>query len=523
MPSVVVKRRASMDPAESPAPDSGDAATTAAPSTSTDNSSASSKSKNKKPHRIYPHDVQYPFISATTIKALKWGDSRELIAPFLNEDEKASIHKLTRSQLSELVDARVLSGDVTPAQFWAVVGTDKIEREKTRYREKKRCSNGPLDPIVAEALKKTNVQLNNNMGSSPVDARASLPPPPPQSVAMATPSSSFPYPKPSIPYLSGMPPLAGTTTTGTTTTAPTVHQKPSAPAPGAGAGGTLMRPPMMPLPRPQYKYTLRATFATGSSSIGDSSSIPPGIVIGEPIPPNPFTPPSITGMFYSSALLAFDGKVIQPGKAMPQAEYLYNTLIIMLSQVNATLADIVTMTVSVANIESNGKDVLAIHEKYMRAKGGAPCAPCAYSMVGVSGFLHKGCVVQVQVTAMVRRGLMANILLDSSGSGGPSCWRPHPLAVAPPPSAATTSPMQQAPPPPKTASPMKQQVLTRKLAHPPSAVTSLMKQHLPTTKASPKKAAAGTRTKVLATKAASKAAKAAATTTGRARGRPRKK
>lgn len=520
MPSVVVKRRASMDPAESPAPDSGDAATTAAPSTSTDNSSASSKSKNKKPPRIYPHDVQYPFISATTIKALKWGDSRELIAPFLNEDEKASIHKLTRSQLSELVDARVLSGDVTPAQFWAVVGTDKIEREKTRYREKKRCSNGPLDPIVAEALKKTNVQLNNNMGSSPVDARASLPPPPPQSVAMATPSSSFPYPKPSIPYLSGMPPLAGTTTTATTTTAPTVHQKSSAPAPGAG--GTLMRPPMMPLPRPQYKYTLRSTFATGSSSIG-GSSIPPGIVIGEPIPPNPFTPPSITGTFYSSALLAFDGKVIQPGKAMPQTEYLYNTLIIMLSQVNATLADIVTMTVSVVNIESNGKDVLAIHEKYMREKNGAPCALCAYSMVGVSGFLHKGCVVQVQVTAMVRRGLMANILLDSSGSGGPSCWRPHPLAVAPPPSAATTSPMQQAPPPPKTASPMKQQVLTRKLAHPPSAVTSLMKQHLPTTKASPKKAAAGTRTKVLATKAASKAAKAAATTTGRARGRPRKK
>ena len=151
MPSVVVKRRASMDPADSPAPDSGDAATTAAPSTSTDNSSASSKSKNKKPPRIYPHDVQYPFISSTTIKALKWGDSRELIAPFLNEDEKASIHKLTRSQLSELVDARVLSGDVTPAQFWAVVGTDKIEREKNRYREKKRCR-GPLDPIVAEAF-----------------------------------------------------------------------------------------------------------------------------------------------------------------------------------------------------------------------------------------------------------------------------------------------------------------------------------------------------------------------------------
>lgn len=447
----MAKRPASTDPAMPK--NSGDAEAAAAAATATDETNPPTTKK----LRIYPQHAHCPSITASIIKALKWGDSRELLTPFLNEEEKASIHKLTRAQLCQLVDARVISGDVTPQQFWAVVGTDRVRQQKRKDRDKKKFQ-GPLDPIVAEALMKKNV-LTVGMGSSPVSIQLQQqqqpppPVPPPMAAAPTTaassltmfakaaasvPAASLPLPKPPLPYLPGMPPSATTTApagskpaaAAATTAAPTPAMNPPPPP--------VRRPPFMPLPRPQYKYILPAPpitkkpvppqFAStrrSSTNISNNetntNNIPLGIVIGEPIPPNPFTPPSVSGTFHSSAILALgpDGKVIQPGKATAQMEYIYNKLIVTLSQLNATPSDILAMTVSVVDIEKNGKDVLAAHGKYMRNMDGAFCTPCAYTMNGVSGLMHRGCVVQMQVTVMVRRGLMANLMLDSgSGSNG---------------------------------------------------------------------------------------------------------
>ncbi len=99
------------------------------------------------------------------------------------------------------------------------------------------------------------------------------------------------------------------------------------------------------------------------------------------------------------------------------------------------------MTVSVVDIEKNGKDVLAAHGKYMRNMDGAYCTPCAYSMNGVSGLMHRGCVVQMQVTVMVRRGLMANLMLDS----GRSSIGRRPLPTPAPTAASAPAPPAAAP------------------------------------------------------------------------------
>ncbi|KAL7428272.1 hypothetical protein ACHAXH_000787 [Discostella pseudostelligera] len=428
--------------------------------------------------RIYPQHAHCPSITASIIKALKWGASRELLAPFLNEEEKTSIHKLTRAQLCQLVDARVISGDITPQQFWAVVGTDRVRQQKKKDREKKKFQ-APLDPIVAEALMKKNV-LMVGMGSSPVSIQLQQqpPPPPPMAAAAASsltmfakaaasvPAASLPLPKPPLPYLPGMPPLRGPPTTSAITTAAHGSKPPSttttttaAPTPAMNPP-PVRRPPFMPLPRPQYKYILPAPPVTSkpiptnfastrrsstniSNNETNTNNIPLGIVIGEPIPPNPFTPPSVSGTFHSSAILALgpDGKVIQSGKATAQMEYIYNKLIVTLSQLNATPSDILTMTVSVVDIEKNGKDVLAAHGKYMRNMDGAYCTPCAYSMNGVSGLMHRGCVVQMQVTVMVRRGLMANLMLDS----GRSSIGRRPLPTPAPTAASAPAPPAAAP------------------------------------------------------------------------------
>jgi hypothetical protein len=59
--------------------------------------------------------------------------------------------------------------------------------------------------------------------------------------------------------------------------------------------------------------------------------------------------------------------------------------------------------------------------------------------------MHRGCVVQMKVTVMVRRGLMANLMLDNGSSSNgrrpiPAPASAAPTATAPPPPAAPALP-----------------------------------------------------------------------------------
>ena len=165
-------------------------------------------------------------------------------------------------------------------------------------------------------------------------------------------------------------------------------------------------PPPLPPPRPKYKYTLRVP-----PHIWPSTKYPPGIVIGEAIPPSPISPPAVSGTFHSSGILAIG----QPEDVGEQMTFTLNKLDQLLAQLNATKCDILSMNVQVVDVHINGEQVQEAHSSYMK-KGtkNQPRSVCAWSMVGVSGLYPRGCMVQLQVEVVVRRGRMDNLILDRS-------------------------------------------------------------------------------------------------------------
>ena len=160
---------------------------------------------------------------------------------------------------------------------------------------------------------------------------------------------------------------------------------PIAPAP------TPIRVPLLPPPRPLNKYVLRVP-----DSICATKSYPPRIVIGEPNPPKAEAPPTISGTFQSSSILSIGkgDKVLHPNDAKKQTKHIFSRLDSLLSQLNATHSDVLSMTAHVVDIHKNGNTVLDAHGTYMAGKGKNTRSVCAWNMVGVSGLMPEGCVVQ---------------------------------------------------------------------------------------------------------------------------------
>ncbi|KAL7529157.1 hypothetical protein ACHAXR_006259 [Thalassiosira sp. AJA248-18] len=302
----------------------------------------------------------YPSITSTAIRTLKWGDARELLLPFLSEDEKANIHKKTRADIAKLLEKRITAGEVTPEQFWAVAGTDKVQQQKKKRK--------PMDPVVAEALLKNKI----------------LPPP-----EKPSPTQKGPVPiVPGIPHPRPTPMVAGGSPTAASTLTPR---------------GPM---PFLPPPRADYKYTLRVP-----ASIWPSTKYPPGTVIGGPSPPSSLF---ISGIFYSSAFLSLgpDDKVYYFNDSKKQAQYIFSRLDLVLSQLKASRSDVLSITAHVVNIHKNGEDVMDAYCEYMAGNGTATRSFCAWTMIGVSGLMPKGCVVQLEVKAIVRRGVASNLMLE---------------------------------------------------------------------------------------------------------------
>ncbi|KAL9189710.1 hypothetical protein ACHAXT_009385 [Thalassiosira profunda] len=307
----------------------------------------------------------YPPISTSAVKTLKWEYARDLMLPFLTAEEKKNVHKKTRADMANLLEARVRRGDVTPEQFWKVAWKDKGELQRPSK---------PVDPVVAEALLKNKIAAA--MGG--------------------TIPRSLPPPQISVPAVRPFPPPAETV---------------------ASPGG-LNPYPLTSAPRFRYKYTPRVP-----SSIWPSDDYPPGVVIGEPNPPSRMlgsthlAPPSVAGTFYSSAILAIgpDDEVLHKNDAKKQAELIFDRLHSLMEHLRATHLDVISMTAHVVNIQKNGRAVLDAHGKYMGGKGNLARSICAWTMVGVSGLMHDGAVVQIEVEAMIRRGPMNILILDRPG------------------------------------------------------------------------------------------------------------
>lgn len=362
----------------------------------------------------------YPSITVSMIRSLRWGDARDLMLPFLSEEEKSVIHKKTRADLQKVLEARIVKGDVKPERFWEVVGVEKASTVKAVK---------PMDPEVVEALRKNRVVISApaaaagappkgaGVGSSATAAAASA------RVAGASPAANNPT-APVAGMVPGMPPagmfgypLHAAMMPGTS------PQGGAGPHPGMNLNPFASMPPRRPPPM-LHKYTLRVP-----ASIWPSTNYPPGIVIGELVPPpSPMAPPCISGTFHGSAILALGpgDEVFHPNNAKRQLQYIFAKLDLLLAQLGASHSDVLTMTAHVVDVHENGREVMDAHGRYMAGRGRGTRSICSWTMIGVSGLMTEGCVVQLEVKAIVRRGIVSNLILDRPA--------PPPAGAAPGPS-----------------------------------------------------------------------------------------
>ena len=102
-------------------------------------------------------------------------------------------------------------------------------------------------------------------------------------------------------------------------------------------------------------------------------------------------------LIFTTGQIALDknGNVVSPGDAVKQAEFIYQSLEKILRKAGATLDDVIKTTVYVTNMADFPK-ISAVRNQFL--KNSEP----ASSLVEVSKLVKEGCVVEIEVIAVVQ-------------------------------------------------------------------------------------------------------------------------
>jgi enamine deaminase RidA (YjgF/YER057c/UK114 family) len=283
--------------------------------------------------------------------------------------EPCFLLKHISADLADMLEKKIVSGAITPEQFWKVVGLEKIHEKE---RKKK-----PVDSIVANALARAS------------SARAAGFPSPASS-PLKTKTSPVGYmPMRGPPYPYAYPPQGGM----------------------IGQHGHPFSPPAMHA-RQMFKYSLNTPPQVWNTQ---QSGYPAGILIGEPSPPTVNSPPKISGMFYSSGILPVDSDndiVVGAGDVTKQIKHVFGRLDQLLNILECGITDILTMNIQVVDIHKNGKAVSTAENEYLMMGGKFKKAAVAMRLVGVSGLYLNEALVQLEAKIVVRKASMATLILE---------------------------------------------------------------------------------------------------------------
>ncbi len=100
-------------------------------------------------------------------------------------------------------------------------------------------------------------------------------------------------------------------------------------------------------------------------------------------------------LIFTTGQIALDaqGKVVCPGDAEKQADFIYQALEQILQQAGASLKDVVKTTVFVTNMD-DFKKISPIRNRYFQE------AEPVSTLVEVSKLVKEGCVVEIEVIAV---------------------------------------------------------------------------------------------------------------------------
>lgn len=103
-------------------------------------------------------------------------------------------------------------------------------------------------------------------------------------------------------------------------------------------------------------------------------------------------------LIFTTGQIALDkaGNVVYPGDAAKQAEFIYDSLQKILEEVGASLDDVVKTTIFLTDM-NDFVNVSPVRNKYL--KNSEPVS----TLVEVSKLVKEGCVVEIEVIAVIQK------------------------------------------------------------------------------------------------------------------------
>lgn len=163
------------------------------------------------------------------------------------------------------------------------------------------------------------------------------------------------------------------------------------------------KPPSSPHPTEQFKFILRS-----SSTSPSRNTFPLGIVVGRFMPSLPYHIDRISGIFHSNIIssfgtqLSFDDHATSLTDFPSQVRVLFNLLDNILSLLNSSKQDIISLSFFIVNAEKYTSSFLKELHQYI------PTDQISVSLVGVNFLLPPHSKVQAKTKILTRSAILSN-------------------------------------------------------------------------------------------------------------------
>jgi enamine deaminase RidA (YjgF/YER057c/UK114 family) len=163
------------------------------------------------------------------------------------------------------------------------------------------------------------------------------------------------------------------------------------------------KPPSSPHPTEQFKFILRS-----SSTSPSRNTFPLGIVVGRFMPSLPYHIDRISGIFHSNIIssfgtqLSFDDHATSLTDFLSQVRVLFNLLDNILSLLNSSKQDIISLSFFIVNAEKYTSSFLKELHQYI------PTDQISVSLVGVNFLLPPHSKVQAKTKILTRSAILSN-------------------------------------------------------------------------------------------------------------------
>jgi hypothetical protein len=155
--------------------------------------------------------------------------------------------------------------------------------------------------------------------------------------------------------------------------------------------------------QPMFKYKLIT-----QTEVWDTNEMggPVGILVGNQLQSSPANRRCVSGIFHSNGLVSNNTG------AESQIKCIIGKLTSILHLLSASIGDILTMTIHVVDLHLHGDVIKMEKDKFLGRSHQE--SNFAVTIVGVSGLMHIGALVQLEISVVAREALLSNFELQKT-------------------------------------------------------------------------------------------------------------